>query len=306
MKRHEVIIIGGGPAGVAAAIQLMRGGLEPLLFERDRIGGLLRDAHFVENYPGFPDGIEGVALADRLAAHLERAGVDVVHEEVVRIDRANGAFSIRTAADETGDGGALTADRIVIASGTAPNVLRGVMIFGDAVERVHYGVRELAAVRGAKIAVIGGGDAAFDYALNCSGRNDVAILHRGDRPRCIPVLEERCAVNRRVTYHANTTVEEIIPDGNGVILKIVRGPKNKKDTITADHVIVAIGRAPHLDFIHNGIGGRVEELRTEGLLYLVGDVVNGRHRQAAISAGDGLRAAMEILAGSPQGAAGRV
>lgn len=303
--RREVIVIGGGPAGVAAAIQLKRGGIEPLLFEGDRIGGLLRDAHFIENYPGFPAGVSGTELADLLAQHLDRAGVDVAREEVVRIDRTEQAFTIHTASIGTAATAALTAARVVIASGTSPNVLRGVMIFGDAVERVHYGVRGMENVNGARIAVIGGGDAAFDYALNCSERNDVVILHRGDRPRCIPILEERCAADHRITYHSYTTVEEIAPADDRIELACVSGPDGVRSTITADHVIVAIGRAPRLDFLHSGMGEIAEELRAAGLLYLVGDVANGPLRQAAISAGDGLRAAMDILNREPVERAGR-
>ncbi len=328
---RDVVVIGGGPAGVAAAVQLKRGGTNPLIIERDRLGGLLREAHLIENYPGFPEGIAGCALADLLAAHVERAGVEVLSEEVTRLERTGEDFSIHTAAGAKAAGGVVTtkravptkpveralpaeraeralpaegvapvggvvtAERVVIASGTAPNVLRGVMIFGAAAERVHYGVRDLGAVGGGRIVVIGGGDAAFDYALNLAGRNDVVILHRGERPRCIPILEERCAASSRIVYRPNAAVGEIVAAENGVILKCAFGPGAGTERVAADHVVIATGRAPRLDFVHAGIGERMEEFRKEGLLYLIGDVTNGTLRQAAISAGDGVRAAMEIL-----------
>lgn len=287
--RSDVVIIGGGPAGVAAAVQLKRGGADPLIIERDRIGGLLREAHLVENYPGFPDGIAGGDLAELLSAHVERAGIDVSFEEVTLLEYADGAFSIYTAS------GVTAAETVVIASGTAPDRLRDVRISGEAEERVHYGVRSLEAVAGACIAVIGGGDAAFDYALGLSKRNDVVILHRSRRPRCIPVLRERCAAAPRIAYHADTTVEEIIAAGDGVILKCASGPGAEAEPFAADHVVVAIGRVPCLDFLDGGIREWVDGFRMEKLLYIIGDVTNGTLRQAAISAGDGVRAAMEIL-----------
>jgi len=274
---------------VAAAVQLKRGGLEPLIVERDRIGGLLWEAHLIENYPGFPEGIAGRSLAGLLAAHVARAGVDVSFEEVTRLERTGEDFSIRTTSGTT------IAETVVIASGTVPNVLRGAMIFGAAGERIHYGVQSLDEVSGGRIVIIGGGDAAFDYALNLSERNDVVILHRGERPRCIPILEERCVVNPRIAYRPDMAVEEIVAAKNGVILKCASGPGTRPERIAADHVVVAIGRAPRLDFLYAGIGERIAGLREEGLLYLAGDVANGTLRQAAISAGDGMRAAMEIL-----------
>ena len=292
---RDIVVIGGGPAGVAAAIQLKRGGLDPLLLERDRIGGLLREANLIENYPGFPSGIAGRELADLLAAHVARAGIEMSFVEVVRLEHGEDAFAISLVSGRESRKRTVTADRVVIASGTAPNVLRGVRILGEASGRVHYSVQSLDAVDGGNVAIIGGGDAAFDYALNLASRNDVVILHRGERPRCIPALEERAAADPRIVYRSNVAVEEIVTTDDGVILQCRSGTGDETERYVAEHALVAIGRAPSLDFLHAGIGQRAAGLRERGLLYLIGDVANGALRQAAISAGDGVRAAMEIL-----------
>ncbi len=324
---RNIAVIGAGPAGVAAAIQLKRGGFDPLVFERDRVGGLLVEANLVENYPGFPDGIAGHELALLMAAHLSRAGVNVVREEVALLERSKDAFSVHTPS------GVTTAGTVVIASGTGPKALKGVRISRQAKDRVVYGIRGLEDVRDGRVAVIGGGEAAFDYALNIARHNDVTILHRSSHPRCIPVLRERCEASPRITYHSNTTVEEISATRDGVMLRCtgqpagemdhaaargseretdrtsaggselgadhipVGGSKSETKCITADYVVVAIGRVPCLGFLGSGLVAQLDVLRRAGLLYLVGDVTNASARQAAISAGDGVRAAMEILAG---------
>lgn len=346
---RRIAVIGGGPAGVAAAIQLKRGGFDPLVFERDRVGGLLREANLVENYPGFPDGIAGHGLADLLAAHLSRVGVKVIGEEVTLLERSKDAFSLRTPS------GVTNAGEVIIASGTRPKALQGVRISDRAAKRVQYGIRGFGGVRDERVAVIGGGEAAFDYALNMARWNDVVILHRSAHPRCIPVLRERCEASPRITYHSNTTVEGITASRRGVILQCVGGASSETDhaaggsdhgtaritdgesaclsdpvsadgsrskmdrvsaggskssedrvsaagsrretkRIAADYVIIAIGRMPCLGFLSSGLVAQLDVLRRAGLLYLVGDVTNASARQAAISAGDGVRAAMEILA----------
>ncbi len=323
---RNIAVIGAGPAGVAAAVQLKRGGIDPLVFERGRVGGLLREANLVENYPGFPDGIEGHGLADLMTAHLSRAGAEVIHEEVTLLEHSKDAFSVRTPS------GVTTAETVVIASGTMPKALHGVRISERAKDRVTYGMQGLEEVRDGRVVVIGGGEAAFDYALNLARWNDVAILHRSSYPRCIPVLRGRCEASPRITYHPNTIVEEISASPSGVFLECVEesaggtgpfaaggsrtgtdrvpvgvsksserrytgsGPKGGAKRIAADHVIVAIGRMPCLGFLGSGLVAQLDVLRRAGLLYLIGDVTNGNMRQAAISAGDGVRAAMEILA----------
>ena len=111
MMTEDVIVIGAGPAGIAAAIQLRRFGLDPLLLERDRLGGLLVNANLVENYPGFPEGIRGAELVKLFEAQLRRVGVSISVEEATALDYSDG-FLIQTPRRR------LTARIVVIASGT--------------------------------------------------------------------------------------------------------------------------------------------------------------------------------------------
>src|SRR4030067_2642076 len=99
MDIEDVIIIGGGPAGIAAAIQLKRYGLAPLIFEREALGGLLRNANLVENYPGFPGGISGMKLVGLLEQQARAFGLRVTYAEVARLDLVAGLFQIETSPD---------------------------------------------------------------------------------------------------------------------------------------------------------------------------------------------------------------
>jgi len=283
----EVAIIGAGPAGIAAAVQLKRYGIEPLVFEKGRIGGLLWNANLVENYPGFPGGIPGPELVGKLEAQLRKASVDVIYEEVVRLEEG---FGLKT------EGGSYTADIVVVASGTEPRRFPGRI--SEKVEgRVFYEVYPLRDLAGARVAVVGAGDAAFDYALNLARRNEVVLLNRGYKPKCLPLLWERARTTPSIAYREDVEVMEVLPSEGGVgLLCRTDGGEEK---VEIDYVLFAIGRQPKLDFMSPELRGRTLER-----LHFIGDVKNGRFRQTAIAVGDGIRVAMEIalkrhLDGSP-------
>ncbi len=289
----EVVIIGAGPAGLAAALQLKRSGLEPIIFERERVGGLLLNANLVENYPGFPGGIPGEELVWLFAEQLERVGVEVFHEEVLRLDHdaVGGRFLIET------DKRRLTAEIVVLASGTKPKEFTDCEVPEEAKGRVFYEVYPLRKLEGKRFGIVGAGDAAFDYALNLAARgNEVHILNRSARVRCLPLLWERAKSSPQISYHENTVITEILDlgSGSGLLLRLSspRGPG--RWALGLDYAIFAIGRVPRLDYLAEGLRGRLAQLQEEGLLYLVGDVRRGRCRQTAIAVGDGVEAAMRI------------
>ena len=144
MKIEDVIIIGAGPAGIAAAIQLRRYGLTPVLLEKDHIGGLLVNANLVENYPGFPQGISGVELVKLFQSQLELTGVTVSFEEVLHLDYDE-SFIIRTSQRE------LRSRIAVVASGTWP---RQAEFPPEAADRIFYEVSPIAGVEHKKIVII--------------------------------------------------------------------------------------------------------------------------------------------------------
>ena len=281
----EIIIIGGGPGGITAAIQLKRYRLEPLLLERRELGGLLWNANLVENYPGFPNGVTGEKLIRLMRKQIERIGVNMAHEEVVKVDWEGECFKVTT------QHATRTTDFLIIASGTKSKPLPDV-ISPEARDRVFTEVWPLLGEEEKRIVIIGAGDAAFDYALNLSKkRNIVTILNRGETVKCLGLLFERASSEARIRYRAGIAVRQITVNETAASLQV----RCEAETVEADYVLFAIGRVPNRDFLSEEIRQREQELIEAGRLYFVGDVKNELHRQVAIAAGDGLRAAMQIF-----------
>ncbi len=288
-----VVIIGAGPAGTAAAIQLRRSGISFLLFEKERIGGLLNEANRVENFPGVPGGVPGRVLAARLRRQLDAAGIAVKKGEALQLARRNGLFTIRTKE------GMLTAGTVILASGTQPLPLPPPLDQVFLRSRIVDSVLPLLKAKGKTIAVIGGGDAAFDYALSLAGKNRVHILVRSNRPRALPLLVDRCRLQPGITIHENCRLTDAAPRPGGaeIVLRTECAPGGSRKEIACDRILAAIGREPALQFLDPTLQASLPDLIQENKIHLTGDAGNGRFRQAAIAAADGLRAAMAIQAG---------
>lgn len=280
LEVHDVTIIGAGPAGMAAALQLKRYDLDPLLLEAHQVGGLLLNANLVENYPGFPKGIPGPELVELFKAQLNASGVRVHFEEVYRLSFLDGFFLVETSKRT------FLSRLAIVASGTKPIEEE---ICPSARPMVFYEVYPLLGTKGKKIVIVGAGDAAFDYALNLARANTVVILNRGRQIKALPVLQSRAQESPQITYCENTKLIEIIPSYEGLQLTCASGAE--RFTLPADYLLFAIGRRPALDFLAESLP--VEELRDRGRLYFVGDVKNDLYRQTAIAVGDGVLAAMQ-------------
>lgn len=292
---EKVIIVGAGPAGIAAAVQLKRYGYNPLLFEANQVGGLLLNANLVENYPGFPGGVSGLELAGLFVSQLRRLSIVPILEQVLGVEFQDGMFNAST------EGGQYRAGYLVVASGTSPKLLRGIRMTGRVQERIYYQVYPLLDVSGKELLVIGGGDAAFDYALNLSKKNNVSILNRSDQVKCLPLLWERAGENPRIKYFPSTTIRRISEDAGGRLMVKCRTDEGTCD-YSADYLIAAIGRYPNVEFLSESQSIRPENLASIGLLYKIGDVKNDRYRQTSIAVGDGVRAAMKIYIEGREGA----
>lgn len=287
-------IIGAGPAGLAAAIQLRRYGIPFILFEKERMGGLLWNANLVENYPGFPDGVSGPALAALFERQSRRLGIDVTFEVVRRLDVEGETFHLETAR------GGYHPQTVIVASGTKPLPFP-CAIPPEASVRVFSEVYPLLDIQHAHIVIVGAGDAAFDYALNLAKkRNSVTILNRGRKVKCLSLLKERAAAQALITYRAGMRVGrvEVSETANRLRLSLMRRVKQSSEQIVSecDYLIFAIGRCPQEDFLSESLRAQEQALISAGRLYFVGDVRNGLLRQTAIAAGEGLRAAMQICA----------
>ena len=287
MKVEDVIIIGAGPAGLAAAIQLKRFGVHPLLFERAKTGGLLHNANLVENYPGFPRGIRGPALVKLFVQQAENLGIDIIYENVIELSYEQGRFTAAT------EGKRYNSKLAVIATGTRPVHIFGLLIPEDLEERVFYEVVDLLQVENKHIFIVGSGDAAFDYALNLSRKNRVTILNRGEQPKCLPLLWERSQKVTGLTYRNNTEVLGLTKNlSNGMLLGC-RTPAGELQ-YNADYLVGAIGREACLDCVSEAFLRQAQELEVQGVLHTIGDVKNGIYRQTSIAVGDGVLAAMKI------------
>jgi thioredoxin reductase (NADPH) len=283
-----VVIIGAGPAGIATAIQLKRYGIEPVVLEQDEFGGLLKNANLVENYPGFPQWISGPDLVALFKEQLNNIGVPVSYERAVEIEFADEVFITKT------NKKTYTSNITVIATGTKPKVDPDILIPDEIKDRMFYEVYPIMGVENKKIAIIGAGDAAFDYALNLSQKNKITILNRNKTTKCIPILRERCARKRNVEYLPEVRINAITKKNSQIVLGCTRLNNGEQMSISTDYLIFAIGRIPCLDFLGEGLKRTLSILTGEKRLFLIGDVRNGICRQTAISVGDGIKAAMDI------------
>jgi thioredoxin reductase (NADPH) len=293
-RPRRVAVIGAGPAGIAASLQLSRQGMEPIVFERDEPGGLLREAWLVENYPGFPRGIGGAELAGLMTEHLRTAAIAVVNEEVVSLRPCKpvseaGSLLVATASQE------LEVASAVVASGTSPVNGHDIAVSHTVSDKVLREVHTLRGIGDARVVIVGGGDAAFDYAVGLSTANDVTVVVRSDAARCIPPLLARAQASPRidVLWNAAPLSVDAGPDGKPVLLCRSRGSVSR---LSADYVILALGRAPATGFVSAELLSARAELAELGRLLFAGDVASGVCRQAAIAVGQGAMCGMRVAA----------
>jgi thioredoxin reductase len=284
---EDVIIIGAGPGGLATALQLKRYGIDPLVFEHNQVGGLLHNANLVENYPGFPGGIPGPDLVHLFEEQIQDYSIRITTTSVRQLSHQEKLFKVSTPNQD------YRSRIIVIASGTKPRQISDIKIPTELQEKVFYEVYPLLDQYDQRIAIIGAGDAAFDYSLNLGQKNDILILNRTDKISCLPLLRERVKKYRRIKYLQNTQIAKVFRSSNGEVgLECITpdGPTSRE----VDYLIGAIGRDPQLDFISGQFAKKAIQLEGLGELYYVGDVVHGLYRQTAIAVGNGILTSMKI------------
>jgi thioredoxin reductase (NADPH) len=294
----ETIIIGSGPAGLTAAIYTGRGRCCPTLIHGPQPGGQLTTTTAVDNYPGFPDGVEGPELMERMRQQAERFGTRFIEGEISRVALQASPFQIWVG-DE-----AYRCLTLIIATGASPRLLG----LGNEEALYGRGVSVCATCDGffyrdKEVAVIGGGDTAIEEAVFLTRfARRVTIVHRRDELRAIPVLAQRAFANERIAFRWDTEVQEILTDPAGVTGLRLRNVKTgDTEDFACDGVFIAIGHQPNtalfagqLEFHHDGYIKTYNGTETSVPgVFAAGDVQDPVFRQAITAAGSGCMAAIQ-------------
>jgi thioredoxin reductase (NADPH) len=293
----KMLIVGSGPAGLTAAIYAARGNLEPIVLGGYVPGGQLMITSDVENYPGFPDGVQGPELMEKFRAQAERFGSRVLDVDVDRVDLSQRPF--RLWADHV----EYTAESVVVATGAS-----ALWLGLDNETRLRgRGVSACATCdgfffRGKKVAVVGGGDTALEEATFLTRfAPEVVLVHRRDRFRGSKIMQDRALANPRISVLWNKEVTDVLGDEvvSGIRLRDTETGETSEEATQG--LFLAIGYKPNTDVfrdqleiddkgylvVHGETGSRVDGV------FVAGDVHDHRYRQAVTAAADGCKAAID-------------
>ena len=305
-SRHEkLIILGSGPAGYAAAVYAARANLKPVMVTGLEVGGQLTTTTEVDNWPGDAYDLTGPALMERMKAHAERFGTELVYDHVNAVDLSARPFKL------TGDNGNYTCDALIISTGASAQYL-GL----ESEEKFKgQGVSACATCDGffykdQKVAVIGGGNTAVEEALYLSNiAAEVTLVHRRDSLRSEKILQDKLfekAKNGNVKIEWNYKVNEVVGDDmgvNGVVIESTTDGSTKQLDVFG--VFIAIGHKPNTELfndqlemkdgyiiVNSGLNGNATQTSVEGV-FAAGDVADHVYRQAITSSGTGCMAALD-------------
>lgn len=296
---RKTIILGSGCAGSTAAIYAARANLQPLVLEGHEPGGQLSLTTLVENFPGFPEGVMGPELVEKMKQQAQRFGAEYAMERAVRVEVGSRPFVVHTEQNR------YETESLIVASGASARML------GIPSERrlLGHGVSTCATCdgyffRNQRVAVVGGGDTAMEDALYLTKHaSEVTIIHRRDELRASRIMAERAKSNPKIRFIWDTVVTDILdPEQKRVEAVRLRNIKTgEESTLAVDGVFVAIGHQPNTD-IFDGILERNQDgyllvengsrTKIEGI-YAAGDVHDFVYRQAVTAAGAGCRAAID-------------
>lgn len=289
--KTTVVIVGAGPAGMAAALQLQRFGIKTFLLAQDAEGSLLKNAWHVENYLGISPGKSGANLLRMFRKHLRANNIETINAKVELLDYEvkSRRFKLTTATRN------YSADYAIVATGTNPQVLPLIKNARNITQAyLFYEVFPLLKKRHKTIVIIGAGDAAFDYALSLAKYNKVIICNRGKDSPALPLLVARALSHQNITYWQSHKLKSIL-SGTVRSLACLFVYKQKHVYINADYLIAAVGRVPQKDFYAAKLQLLERQLLKHNKLFLVGDIKNNIYRQVAIAVSDGIVAAMHIF-----------
>lgn len=296
---YDILIIGAGPAGIAAAIYAIRNNLKVAVFEGDAPGGKMVYTATVENYPGY-SSIEGPDLALEMFNQIMNLGVEYLGANAVRLEKFEDHFNVYDEYDKK-----YQAKKIIIASGTKDKKLG---IPGEE-KFTHKGISWCAICdgslyRGKEVAVVGGGNSALEETIYLSGvASHVYLIHRRDEFRAEPVIVDKVKGLKNVSFIFDTEVKEFIGDDSLGKIRLVNNKTNKENFLEVSACFEYVGQLPNTDFVRDfGITNENNyilvddnmETEVKGL-YSVGDVNDKKVRQIVTAVNDGAIASLHII-----------
>jgi thioredoxin reductase (NADPH) len=296
VNKYDVIIIGGGPAGLSAGIYTARARLSTLLIEKAAIGGQIINATKVENYPGYTDGVSGIELTQAMHQQAEKFGVKTLYDEVVGIELSGKQKVVKT---PQGD---FLAGAVIIAGGAERQKLG---VPGEA-ELTGKGVSYCATCDGAffrdkAVAVIGGGNAAVTEALELTRfASKVTLIHRRNELRAAKIMQEKLMADKKIDILWDTVVLEILGDKLVKKIKLRNVKTNKDSELEVAGVFVSVGSQPATGYLKgliilDAVGAIVTNDKLETSvpgIFAAGDIRSGSIRQVVGATGDGAMAAI--------------
>lgn len=292
-EHYELVILGGGPAGLSAGLYAARARLDHVVIEKGAPGGQVLNTDWVDNYPGYPEGLSGFELADNMLKHAQRFEVNIQYGEVERVDLSAPDNKVLHMAD----GSSVKCDTLIICSGARPNTLN---VPGENEFRgkgVSYcGTCDAPFYRNVPVAVVGGGDTAVEEACYLTRfASKVSIIHRRDELRATKIIQEHAFANDKIEFIWNSRVTSIEGDNGVKEIKLIDQEGNTS-TLEAEGIFVLIGITPNngclpLDLLNADQWGFIpvdNECRTAipGVM-AAGDIISKNVRQVVNAAGEG-------------------
>ncbi|NQS70549.1 MAG: thioredoxin-disulfide reductase [Desulfobulbaceae bacterium] len=274
---YQLVIVGGGPAGLTAGLYAARGRLKTLLIEKGATGGQVLITDWVDNYPGFTEGVSGFDLMDKMTAHADRFGLEKKFAVIASLDLQG---KIKRITLENGE--VITAQSVIICTGARPKRLN---IPGEH-EFSGRGVSYCATCDGPfyrdqEIAVVGGGDTAIQEALHLTRfAAKVSIIHRRDELRATKIVQEKAFCNRKIEFVWNTQVQSIYGGQEGVNSLLLRSNAGEERVLLAGGIFIFIGIQPNSDILP------LDTLKTDSSGFLITDEEMATSLPGVFAAGD--------------------